>query len=354
MKLYKLKLDFKITEELNYDAVIIPTEKSNNYRQYFLNPNLYDKERLPKEIKFKTNYETQLDTDFLFTDSRLFIISKKIIDIISNFANIKFTLIPIVLINDTTLEKKIENEKERINIDYFAIRFENLDSYFDSKHSDYIPTRTNPNLPSRINKLVLKEPFDGFPNLFRTKEKVSEIFITEFLKNKIEGSNVKRCVFEDAYFTPFKEKSSSGQKSIDFRIYLKENFENKKTPSFSQFYKNFASKAFELNDEEYLNYLRSIRCPFWFIGKASKIKEVYNDIQHIENIDKEIKKVISVITSSAFLEKKNIKLMDWLNSRNWQSLTSDNEYSIKEIASFEYGNNYIKSKIMEMTIFKIF
>ena len=52
-------------------------------------------------------------------------------------------------------------------------------------------------MPGRITKLVLKEPKEGFPEIFRIREKASELFVLEIFKNKIEESSIKGCFFEE-------------------------------------------------------------------------------------------------------------------------------------------------------------
>ena len=165
-------------------------------------------------------------------------------------------------------------------------------------------------------------------------------------------SEIKKEKQKKAIQIDNKEKNTL--KKNNFKNNLIKNYNDVKTLSWDQFYTNFVVNSFNMSDEEYHEYLKSIKCPFGFIGKASKAKEEYKKIKDVKNLEDEIKKVVSVIASGNSFKKKNTSLNEWLRSKKWQDFNSKMTFSILEIASFENGNNYIKTKIMEMPIFKIF
>jgi|GEM_PF-4010979 len=156
--------------------------------------------------------------------------------------------------------------------------------------------------------------------------------------------------------TLFKNDIASKEilKKMNFEDYLKDKYENKESHSWEQFKTNFVDKAFLMEDGEFLDYLKSIRCPFDFIGTASKTREIFKDIKSIENLDDETKKVIALIASGDFFKNKNITYKEWMQSKKWKNFKDDEEYSLIKIASFKNGNNYIKEQLMEMRIFKFF
>lgn len=207
-KIYKLNLDTERPGDPAYDAVALPFDGSNKLVFYFTDPNLYGSEFLPNKINYLANFSYVESYDFLFNDTGLLLVSQKVLSLIKDYTSIKCTAVPAVLIDDTYLEEKFNNCGELlgdvpVNRDFYALRFEELKSYFDFENSDFRPSRFNPEIPGRIRKLVLREPAEGFPEIFRTKEKASEIFVLESFKHKIEEASIKGCLFEEAEVTPF-------------------------------------------------------------------------------------------------------------------------------------------------------
>lgn len=210
MKVYSLKLDTLRQGDPAYDAIVIPNENSNKYSHYFINPNLYSIDKLPSKINYLANFSYVESYDFLFNDTGLLLVSQKVLSLIKDYSSIKCTAVPVLLIDDTYLEDKFNNCGELlsdvpVNKEFYALRFEELKSYFDFENSDFRPSRFDPEIPGRIRKLVLREPAEGFPEIFRTKEKASEIFVLESFKNKIEEASIKGCLFDEVEVTPFSE-----------------------------------------------------------------------------------------------------------------------------------------------------
>ncbi|WP_428743097.1 hypothetical protein [Tenacibaculum sp.] len=138
--------------------------------------------------------------------------------------------------------------------------------------------------------------------------------------------------------------------------FLEANYKNLSILSWEQFYNSFVKEAFTMSDDDYLKHLKEVRCPFGFIGRASEAKKIYENLKDIEFFEEDVKKVISVITSGDFLKNKNLSLMEWLNDKFMIDFISKKieGKSILDIAKFEGGNNFIREKIIEMKIFKLF
>lgn len=213
VKIFKLALDTYRDSDPAYDAVMIPDEGSEKFRYYFSNPNLYGLECLPTIIYFLANFKYIPSIDVPFTDSGLFIISEKFINLLYEYVFLDFSAVPVVMIDDTFLDDKFDSERELLkdvpSIDsYFAVRLGKLKSYFDFENSEFRPMRSNPKIPGRIKNLVLKEPEEGFPSLFRTIEASSTIFITSELKSLLEENKIQGCKFEEVEVTPYREETA--------------------------------------------------------------------------------------------------------------------------------------------------
>jgi len=350
-KLYILNWDYNYIRDKERDAYHLPFENSDKASTIFSNPKY--KSKLPDKIYFKANFNVIKDIDYPLTDINTPIVSHRMLQIIERIGEVKMIKTPVIMVDDTSEkilpigDKETRDDIDFIDTFYAITLLERQEGYFNSQLSEFDLNELNPLIPGYIKKLVLRVD-DKLPPIFRIKEIPSKLFITSLVKKSLEKSEVKGCTFETVD-TALNYPNVNSQ-----NINLKENFKNEDTASWNQFYNNFALKAFEMNDEEYLEYLKSIRCPFGFIGKASKIKQVYKDIEHFKNIDNEVKIVASVIASGDLLQKENLSCDDWLKSLKWQDFKKEEKYSIMELASFENGNNHIKSKIMEMPIFKLF
>lgn len=207
-RIFKLKLDTQRTGDPEYDAVQINLKEFNNVPFYFLDPNTYSIDRIPKLLYYDANFEYIPKYDFPFTDSGIFTVSKKVKEVLYQFVEFKFYEVPVVMLDNTFLEKRFDdegtlNQSITVNLDYVALRFPELKSYFDFDKSIYRIPSYNPNGVRGIKKMVLKEPKNGFPIIFRTKESASTVFVSEELKNELENVNVKGCVFEEVEVSPY-------------------------------------------------------------------------------------------------------------------------------------------------------
>lgn len=206
-KIFKIKLDTSRNTDPDFDAVLITFKDSNKQRYYFSNPNLYDTNLLAERLCFDANFSHVPEFDFPFTDSGIFIISKKVKKIFNKFINFNFYEVPVIMFDDTCLENRFLingtiNDSIPINQDYVALRFPKLVSYLDFENSVYIRPEDKVKRNGRgLKKIVLKEPQEGFPAIFRTIEKSTLIIVREDLKISLEAHNVKGCFFEEVHFT---------------------------------------------------------------------------------------------------------------------------------------------------------
>ncbi len=205
-KKFKIILNTNRKTDPDYDAILLPFEGSDKVCYYFSNPNLYDVELLPNNLYFDANFFHIPKFDFPFTNSGIFIVSKKVKEVFEKFIEFKFNVVPVIMFDDTCLKDRFLNNLELnnsipTNEDYLALRLPKLDSYFDFENSVYRVPKYSSKGVRGIKKLVLKEPKEGFPAIFRTKEKSTIIFVREDLRRALEANNFKGCVFEEVETT---------------------------------------------------------------------------------------------------------------------------------------------------------
>ncbi|MEM9526126.1 MAG: hypothetical protein AAGA31_05925 [Bacteroidota bacterium] len=205
-EVYKLLLDTRRPGDTEYDAVILPNGESNKWRYYFLNPHLYPESLLPAEVSFLANFQYLHDRDCLFTDSGLFVVRKRLVDLFTSIDGLKYLKVPCLMIDDTYFGERYDECNELhaevpVNKAFYALRFSSVGNYFDPVNSVFRPMRSNPNMPGRIKRLFLKAPKEGFPPIFRTQEQISSLFVTRVVKDLIEKNKIKGCYFEEVEVT---------------------------------------------------------------------------------------------------------------------------------------------------------
>lgn len=200
-KIFKLVLNLSRENDLIYDATLRTFDGSEKLRYYFLDPNMYSTDLIPETLFFDADFKLLSDFDFPFTDSRIFIINRKVKNVIDRFIDFKFHVVPITMFDETFLDDRFDadgkiNSSVPINNEFVALRFPELKSYFDFENSEYRVPKHNPKGVRGIKKIVLTEKEHKFPAIFSTREKATTIFVREDLKLAIENVGFTGCTFE--------------------------------------------------------------------------------------------------------------------------------------------------------------
>lgn len=201
-RVYILRWDYNHSGDSERDAFHVPFAEDDKIAYYFSNPLLYGPELLPKVIYFQANFQVVPYYDFPLTDLSIPVVSTKMLDALKNVGDFDCLEIPVIMVDDTYLGQKFdENGSLRIEVpsinSYKAIRLPNWISCFDYDKSEYKPSRSNPKIPSRITRIVLKQPDSTFPPIFRVDVVSSEIFISQLAKEELERSGIKGCTFAE-------------------------------------------------------------------------------------------------------------------------------------------------------------
>jgi hypothetical protein len=146
-------------------------------------------------------------SDFPVVDIGVPLMSKKMISIIEADKSLSLNKIKAVIVDDTYLQALFDGNNELTdnlpkNDDYMFVQVLSFAKVFDIKNSFFKPLRSNPHKIGIINKLVLKEPIEGFPAIFRIEEKPSMLFINEATKSSFVLHKIKGCIFKEIDITP--------------------------------------------------------------------------------------------------------------------------------------------------------
>jgi hypothetical protein len=157
--------------------------------------------QMPKEIIFIAERKYLSMTDFPnLEDAHGWpVMSKKMAEVLLSVSDFPHQIIPVTF---------IDHSDEFIENDYVILHLTELSDFLDPDKSIYTreqamddPSRT---MISDIEKLVLKEPVNGFPPMFRVKWTEVNLFVSAEAKTALEASGIQGLSFStirQMYFT---------------------------------------------------------------------------------------------------------------------------------------------------------
>ena len=151
---------------------------------------------LPERIEFDAIFDVIQRSDFPINDVGWSIMSQKMLDILLSIGSFPHRVIPLVMVDCEVIGsggKRSEKENHR----FIAVQLlEHLD-VFDWENSVYEPDPTIKDLVDSIDKLVLKQPKDGFPPIFRLSVYPYVLFVSGKARMALEQAGIKGVDFEE-------------------------------------------------------------------------------------------------------------------------------------------------------------
>jgi len=177
---------------------LLPFEGAKSLRHKIRHAEKVD---LPEELLFLANFNVvKSNSDFPIVNDYMPVMSNKMIDVLKKVDDYQCRIYPAIFIDDTYHEEKFTNGKLKPEVpivNNFAL-VQTLCEIkgFDYDQSIYEPMNEWEKFPTVVSKLVIKEPNNGFPAIFRLVEKPSAVFVSQKTKIALEAANIKGCVFE--------------------------------------------------------------------------------------------------------------------------------------------------------------
>ncbi|MEN9655652.1 MAG: hypothetical protein RL311_560 [Bacteroidota bacterium] len=200
MKVYELHWERSHLVDENEDCSVVVFDGLEEFRFQLGGIQKYS---ASSKVILQGNFNIIPDkTDFPLVDIAIPLMSNKMLSILEIDATLSYNKVDAVIVDDTYLESLFDEKGQLIesipkNTDYKFFQVLNYTDAFDKTHSSFKPLRSNPEKIGIINKLVLREPKNGFPAIFRIEEKPSILFINEATKNKFEHNRIKGCSFKE-------------------------------------------------------------------------------------------------------------------------------------------------------------
>lgn len=144
--------------------------------------------------------------DFIDIDLTFHVISVKMLKVLNNSGNFKYSVVPVTMIDDSFLDDPFDKNGELkgnvpVNNGYVALQLKEYLEVFDYEKSTYQPDLVFPEEVGRIVDMVLKSPQLGFPPLFKIKEALPFLFVSEAAKEQLEKNKIAGCCFEEVQCT---------------------------------------------------------------------------------------------------------------------------------------------------------
>lgn len=196
MKVYKLKHNvFRLIDNEN-DAIHIPFKDDSLIGANMLSIREFE---VPEIIYFQANLGVISKIDYPITDLNIQIMSNKMIKTLLNIKKVNIREISIKMVDDMYFDPLFIDNILSLNVavinDFKAIQLMNFTKCFDYINSIYEEDFLLP--VGHISKMVLKQPKDGFPPIFKIEESSSNIFVSQEGKDALERENLNGCLFEN-------------------------------------------------------------------------------------------------------------------------------------------------------------
>jgi len=156
------------------------------------------KYEFPERIFFKANFATLQWTDFPVCNPQWPLMSRRMLDTLLSVGPIPHRAIPVIMLDRTVREPFDASGNPRPGVTderFVAVQLtEHLDA-FDWERSEYERSKFAPQLVGRLQKLILKEPADGFPALFRLSAMPGRLFVSAAAREALEKAGIRGVQF---------------------------------------------------------------------------------------------------------------------------------------------------------------
>jgi hypothetical protein len=208
-------MDREFGEAEDYDALIYqPTQAEEVGTGLIENAEPYE---VPEPVDWVGFLERLHQTDFLRNDLCWPLISKRMLYVLRSVGDFLHKTIA-TRIYDFGFQDQGRNNDEvsktppagEFNEDYVGLQLLEHIEGINYEYSEFRP-RKNPNFPPDITNLILKEPFGGFPPIFRLN-RVGEdlmLFVSPAAKEALEEAGIKGLGFTEYEGTRAQEVGAS-------------------------------------------------------------------------------------------------------------------------------------------------
>lgn len=180
---YKLKHELSHLEaaDRDYDALLVKSPTQKGLKSSFWEPQQL---QISEPIRLQTYPDVLQTSDFPYPNVSLPIMSKRMLQTLLSVREFPHQVIPVVMVANGVA-----------NHDYVAVQLlEHLD-VFDWENSVYEPHPLSTSFVTNVRKLVLKEPAEGFPSLFRISTLSTLLYTSAAARTALEAAGIQGVKF---------------------------------------------------------------------------------------------------------------------------------------------------------------
>lgn len=146
---------------------------------------------LPDVIYFEAAFHVIAHKDYIINNVHWPIVSKKMLKVLISVGDFPHRAVPIVMLDDSVDPKERFDAQGKpkpgvANEDYVALHLLTHLDVFDWEESIYQENWISDKLVEDIEKLVIKEPAEGLPPIFRIAPCFQDLFISHAAKEALE------------------------------------------------------------------------------------------------------------------------------------------------------------------------
>ena len=179
-----IKLIGEFANNENFDRIFYKPEMINSFSEIAMEGLMSDFEEI----------------DYLHTEPRLPIMSKRMLSVLRSVGDFPHQAIPVTIRDMQMASGSFTERSGRVNNDYVAVQLLEQLNIFDREKSVYKPRSSNPNAIGRIRKLVLKVPEEGLPPIFRITDNRTYLYVSPEAKAALEEAEITGIRFVDINF----------------------------------------------------------------------------------------------------------------------------------------------------------
>lgn len=199
---YELSQDIRRFNEFaegehDYDAdVIEPKRYGREIDDYF-----WDAEPIVgfERIEMEGTLSMIEGFDYLYTRPKLPVMSRRMLYVLNSVGTFPHQVISVSIEDDAASDYDRNKRSGKYNRhEYVAVQVLEESDFFDYEKSDYTPSRyPDSRIISRVREMVLREPKDGFPPLFRIPERPGVLYVSPQARAALEEANITGIHFID-------------------------------------------------------------------------------------------------------------------------------------------------------------
>jgi hypothetical protein len=155
---------------------------------------------LPQPIEYESIEKVLESTDYPYNSNSFPIMSKQMLDVLQSVGNFSHQTIPVVMIDTTAIYSEEERGYIRTGIKNNNFALMRIPEYLDAFDWENSVYKLDPDLPGRVElstvkKIVLKEPEEGFPPLFKLSAMPYRLLVSAEAKTALETAGIRGTRF---------------------------------------------------------------------------------------------------------------------------------------------------------------